>query len=152
LGTGVLLLCYYKLPQIISSIERTKWGKKIKFFIDKIEAFENDTLTTILSLSFLRYTVFIVQYVLLMQVFDVQIPWLDAVWLTCTMFVALAIIPTLPVAEIGLRGELSLQLFGLISNNVLGIVATAAGIWIINLIIPAIAGSLFILGIKLFRK
>jgi hypothetical protein len=124
----------------------------MKFFINRVEDFKQRTLTTILSLSFLRYTVFIVQYVLLMQVFNVQIPWLDAVWLTCTMFVALAIIPTLPVAEIGLRGELSLQLFGLISTNVIGIVATAAGIWVINLIIPAIAGSLFILSIKLFRK
>jgi hypothetical protein len=43
-------------------------------------------------------------------------------------------------------------LFGLLSANTIGILATAAGIWIINLVIPAIAGSLLILGIRLFRN
>jgi hypothetical protein len=31
-------------------------------------------------------------------------------------------------------------------------VATAAGIWLINLIIPALAGSLLILGVRIFSK
>jgi hypothetical protein len=45
-----------------------------------------------------------------------------------------------------------LQLFGLLSTNIAGIAFTAATIWIVNLIIPALAGSLFILGVKLFRS
>jgi hypothetical protein len=68
------------------------------------------------------------------------------------MFLALAIVPTIALAELGLRGQLSIHLFGLFSNNTLGIVLTATGIWLINLIVPALAGSLFILGIKLFRS
>jgi hypothetical protein len=30
--------------------------------------------------------------------------------------------------------------------------ATVAGIWVINLIIPALAGSLLVLGIRIFTK
>lgn len=152
IGTVFLIVTYYNFATLTRWVEKTRFGKKFKFFIEHLEDFDAAVLTRILSLSFIRYSVFIVQYILLMQVFDVNIPWLDAAWLTCSMFLMLAIVPSLPVAEIGLRGELSLQLFGLISSNALGIIATAAGIWLINLIIPAIAGSLFILGVKLFRK
>jgi len=39
-----------------------------------------------------------------------------------------------------------------LSTNHIGIIAAAAGIWIINLIIPAIAGSILILGVRLFQN
>ena len=42
--------------------------------------------------------------------------------------------------------------FGILSVNKLGIIATTAGARFINLILPAVAGSLFITGIKLFRN
>jgi hypothetical protein len=64
----------------------------------------------------------------------------------------LAIVPTIALAELGFRGKVSLLLFGLLSSNHIGIIATAAGIWIINLILPAIAGSIFILGLRFFRN
>jgi hypothetical protein len=68
------------------------------------------------------------------------------------MFLALAIIPTIALAELGVRGKLSIFLFGMFSTNTLGIVLTASTIWLINLVVPALAGSLFILGIKIFRN
>ena len=68
------------------------------------------------------------------------------------MFLALAIVPTIALAELGIRGKLSIYLFGLFSTNTLGIILTASTIWLINLIVPALAGSLFMVGIKLFKK
>jgi hypothetical protein len=47
----------------------------------------------------------------------------------------------------------SLQLLGMFSSNQLGISLTAVSIWFINLIIPAVAGSLLILSIrKIFKN
>jgi hypothetical protein len=37
------------------------------------------------------------------------------------------------------------------SSNALGIIAATAGIWIINLLLPAVAGAVFLLGLRLFR-
>ena len=109
-------------------------------------------LTKILLLSVLRYVVFIVQYVLIMQVFEVGTGVCDTAALVAVMLLVLSIIPTVTLAELGIRGEVSLQLFGLLSTNLLGIVASTGSIWIINLIVPAIAGSIFLLGIRLFRN
>jgi hypothetical protein len=68
------------------------------------------------------------------------------------VFLVLAIIPTFAIAELGIRGEISLKIIGLFSSNTLGILWTTATIWAINLVIPAVAGSLLILGIKIFKN
>jgi hypothetical protein len=147
-----LILFYFRLSWTIKLIEKIPVVSKYAFFIQKLEEFEWKELLKVLALSLLRYSVFIVQYVLLLQVFNVSIGVWQSCWLTMVMFLALAVVPTIALAELGLRGQLSIQLFGLFSNNTLGIVFTATGIWLINLVVPALAGSLFILGIKMFRS
>ena len=52
------------------------------------------------------------------------------------------------IADIGLRGEVGIKIVGLFAANQLGIIFTTITIWFLNLIIPAIIGSLLILGIK----
>jgi len=96
--------------------------------------------------------VFIAQYVLLLQVFAVEASVLNLAIMVSVLFLILTMVPSIALAELGFRGKVSLQLFGLLSANNLGIIAAAAGIWIINLIIPAIAGSVLILGVRLFRN
>ena len=43
-------------------------------------------------------------------------------------------------------------LIGMLSTNTAGIVFTATAIWFINRVFPALAGSLFMLGIKIFKR
>jgi len=44
----------------------------------------------------------------------------------------------------------SLLLFSLVSANKFGIVGAATAIWFINLVIPALAGSLLFVSLKIF--
>ena len=125
---------------------------KYRFMVENLEHINRHDLTRILLLSIVRFCVFIVQYLLMLHIFNVQINTIDAVSTTSVLFLVLAILPTIPMADLGMRGEAGLQLFGILTANKLGIVATTAGIWLVNLIVPAVAGSLFILGIKLFRN
>ena len=81
-----------------------------------------------------------------------DIGWWTAFWLIAVMFLILAVVPTIALAELGVRGKISIFLFSVFSTNTIGIVLTATTIWLINLVVPALAGSLFILGIKLFRS
>ncbi len=148
----ILLLIYFRLSFITRVIEKIPFVAKYAYFIQKLEEFEWPELLKVLCLSLLRYGVFIIQYVLLLQVFEVDISLWNSCQLTFVMFLILAVVPTIALAELGLRGQVGLLLFGLFSNNSLGIVLTASGIWIINLVVPALAGSLFILGKKFFRN
>ena len=58
----------------------------------------------------------------------------------------MAIIPTIAIAELAQRGKVVTAIVGLYSVNELGMTFATAGIWFINLILPAIIGSLLILG------
>ena len=50
-----------------------------------------------------------------------------------------------------IRAKASIELMQLYSTNILGIQTAALGIWIINLVIPALIGSLLILSIKIVK-
>jgi len=152
LGTLVLIVSYFSLAAITRIIERIPFVSKYVFLIHKVTDFNTKELTTILCVSFFRYTVFVLQYLLLLQIFKVDAYWVSLVCLLCVMFLVLAIIPTVALAELGLRGELSILLIGLVSTNTVGILFTATGIWLINRVMPALLGSLFILGVKFFKK
>jgi len=150
MATLVLLLFYYNLSWVTKVMERIPFVARYSFFIQKLEDLHNKELTRILFLSFTRYVVFVLQYLLLLQVFEVDIAWWQAVWLIGVQFLVMAIVPSVALAEVGLRGQVGIALFGLLSKNTLGIIATSAGIWLINLFVPALAGSLLILGIRIF--
>ena len=97
--------------------------------------------------------VFILQYYLMFRVFEVDITWVQGLLGVSVSFLVMAAIPTIALfTDLGLRGEVNLQLLGLFSNNSLGISLTAASIWFINLIVPALVGSLLILSIKRVLK
>jgi len=148
----VVAFIYYRLSWLTTLVEKIPFVYKYKYLIESLETFHWKELTKILALSVIRFIVFIVQYLLMLHIFNVQINWFDAVCTTSVLFLVLAVLPTIPVADLGIRGETGLQLFGILSKNSGGIVFTAAGIWLLNIIIPAIAGSLFVLSIKIFRN
>ena len=152
LGTAILILTYFRLSWLTRLAEKIPFVHKYKFFIESIETFHWKELTRILNLSCIRFAVFVVQYIVVLHMLEVKINVFDAICTTCVLFLLLAIIPTIPFADIGIRGETGRQLFGLLTTDSFGVVATIAVIWFVNIIIPSAAGSLFLLSIKLFKK
>ncbi len=152
LGVLVLILLFFRLSWLIRLLEKIPFVAKYRFVIEHMESLHWRFLTKILLLSTIRYVVIVMQYVMLFGVFNVTIDFLDASALVMVMFLVLMIIPSITMAELGLRGSISLQLFGMLSDNKLGIVAAAVGVWIITQIIPAIIGSIFLLGIRFFSN
>jgi len=152
MGISLFAMAYFKISALIQLVEKIAFLRKYKFFIEKLEDFHWKTLLHILCLSIIRYFVILSQYFLLLQVFDISLFWLDSYAITGVMHLVLGIIPSIAFAELGFRGKVSLLLFGLVTTNTIGIISTVAGIWLINLILPAIAGTLVILGVRLFRN
>lgn len=150
-STLILILFFFRLSWIISLIEKIPAAKKIVQFIEVMDHFNPKLLLRLLSLSFFRYLVFVIQYIFLLQVLQVEIPWATAFYLTSILFLVMAIVPSFAIADLGIRGKFSTELFGYYSSNTVGIIGTTFGIWFINLFIPALLGSLFILSIKIFK-
>ena len=150
LVTGFLLLVYFRLGWIIQWVERIPKTGRFMQHLTVIENLPVRFLLRVVSLSTTRYFVFVIQYILLLQLFKVNIPAWQAFWLISVLYMVLAVLPTITLAELGIRGQVSVLLFGMVSVNTLGIVWAAGAIWVINLVLPALAGSLLFLGIKIF--
>ena len=148
----LLTVIYFKISVIEKLFERGLRNSKYLYLIESLRTFNVQLLLRILLLSFLRYLVFLVQYFLLFLLFDIALPFLIIASVVSVLFLILAVIPSIALVEVGLRGEISLQLMGMFTANVLGVGLTVASIWLINLVVPAIIGSILFLGIKVFKR
>jgi hypothetical protein len=150
--TAVLLLFYLRLGWLVRMLEKIPGLQKIVKHIQVLDEFSNVQLLHILFLSFIRYLVFVLQYVLLLHVMEVQITGWLCFWLISVFYLVMAIAPTFGFIELPVRARASWELLKFYSPNELGIGAAALGIWFINLVIPAILGSLLILSIKIVKE
>ncbi len=147
----ILLLFFFRLSWLVRIVDKILKAGKVVSYINVLEAFTAKLLLRLLSLSFFRYLVFVIQYILLLQVLKVEIFWVDCFWIISTLFLVLAIIPSFAIADLGIRGKFSTELLNIYSSNTIGILGTTFGIWFINLFIPAVVGGILILGIKFFK-
>ncbi len=150
----LFLLIYLRISWLVQLVEKMPGAGKLSRLLTVIDHLPVRILLRVLGWSFLRYVVFLFQYILLLHCFGVTgSAWLlswQAAWLVAIQFLVLAIIPTIALAEIGIRGTLALELFGWISTNPLAIISASVTIWLVNLVLPAVAGSLLIIRIKVF--
>jgi len=145
----LLLLIFFRLDFLVSFLSGISFFKKIIQHISFLNFFNRKILLRILFLSFARYMIFILQYILLLRVLQVEIDFSLSFWLLSVFYLAMAILPTIGFTELPVRATASVLIFGLLSSNTLGIQAAAFGIWIINLVIPAVIGSFFMFSKKI---
>lgn len=148
----IILLFYFRISWLIKIIDKIPQFANYVYYIQPLEEVGTRELAKILLLSALRYVVFVVQYWLIFKLFNVELLTWQLISLVSVLFLVLAVVPTIALAELGIRSKASIALFSIFSTNTLGILMATGAIWVINIIFPAIAGSLFVLGVKLFGK
>jgi hypothetical protein len=148
----VLLLIFFRLDFLIKYLEGISFLKKINQHISFVNSFNRKLLLRILFYSLLRYLVFILQYIFLLQVLQVDIDGFVCFGLLAIFYLTMAILPTIGFTELPVRATTSVLILGLVSANYLGIQTAALGIWLINLVIPSIIGSIYILRTKIYKK
>lgn len=139
LGWIVRLAGWVRLPQ--------KWTRQL-VVPDEMTV---TILLRVLYLSTVRYLVFLCQYILLLDVMQVHTGWWDAFWLITVLYLILAVVPTISLLELGVRGKAGILLFQTLSTNTVGIYAASTGIWLVNLVVPAVAGGVIAIRHKIFN-
>jgi uncharacterized membrane protein YbhN (UPF0104 family) len=147
-----LLLVYFETGVLGKLLERLLYKSRYLYLIQSLRTFGSKLLLQLLVLSFFRYAIFMCQYMLLFYLFDVVVS-VSTIWcVVSVVFLAMAAIPSIALVDVGLRGQINVQLMGLYTVNTLGVVLTSATVWFINLMLPALIGSIFILSIKVFQR
>ena len=141
------VLIYFNLPRIVrrfSSIHIHPLVNKLIRRIHWIGIHSKSTLALSLVLSMVRYAVYTTQFVLLLLAFE---PSMDAGPLfvgVSALYLFHTLIPMPPVADVLARTNLALILWSGTGMNELSISLASLLVWIINLLIPAVLGSVAI--------
>ena len=151
LGTLVFGLVFFRLRWMVDLLIRLPYGDKLAKYATVPGQFDVKILLRLLCIALVRYIVFVLQCVLFLQLMEVEQRYWTAFWLVSVMYWVMAIIPSIAIAELGIRGTIAKTLFAY-SLNTIGILAATFGIWFANLFIPALAGSLLILSIKIKKE
>ena len=145
-----LTYLYFHLSKFIEWTSMIPMLRKVKVYLEIVKRFKRKQLFQILGLSFLRYLVYTIQFIILMRILLVNANFLDLLFTVWLIFWAMAIVPTIAIAEIGIRGETALFFLAPLSSNHFGIVSSSLLLWLFNLIIPALIGCLFVFRMKIY--
>lgn len=152
-SAAILVFCSVFLIGLVVWIY-SKRNKEFLNYKKYIEAFTDSSvseLRVIFGLSLFRYLIFSIQYYLILQFFGVNAGITILFSLIALTFFVTSVIPTFSLTEIAVRSATAVYFFSTISIDSTAIIASSLLLWIINLAIPALIGSVFVLNLKLFK-
>jgi hypothetical protein len=153
LSVTLLLVLYARLEVWIKWLERKPLLAKVKPYFQALCSIETKVLFYVLFLSILRYLVFIIQYGLAFKIFKIYLSPEQVFGSVSVVFMIVAVLPSLAqIAELGIRWEASMGIVGLFSANSVGVFSASFTIWVINLVLPAVIGMVFLWKIRFFRE
>ncbi len=149
----ILFIAYWKFETWIPVIERfnISWLKRLNRYGKLLTRFSFKEQLTVLGISMLRYSIYTAQLLFMIYWMNIDISVVDGMFTSALFFWVVSVVPSLTIIELGERGYVSLYLFQHFSDNAVGILAATVGLWLINLAIPALMGSLLLFRMRLLR-
>ncbi|MAW31411.1 MAG: hypothetical protein CMD15_05960 [Flavobacteriales bacterium] len=147
----LLIMLFLNTSIFTVLLSKFKFLNRFSKYSNVFSFYNSSELLEVLLYSAGRYMIFTAQFFILLNLFSVEVSYINSMILTSTMLFVISIIPTIAITEIGIRGSVALYLFTLVSNNSIGILSATLCLWIINLVIPALIGILFIFTLRFFR-
>lgn len=136
-----LLVLVFRMKLLILIAMKVKWLSKFSDRFDWFLSIDRKELQKVFALAFLRYLIFLFQYYLIVIAFNVAASPLLIVSSISTIYLLTTIIPTSTFSDILLRGAVSLLIFGVFIASEEVILLITATIWLINIVIPSLMGS-----------
>lgn len=144
------LILYFNVKWINRWVSRIGFMRRFQRFFFILTRYRTRELVVVFLNSLARFAIFTSQYCLLMLVILPELDFLPMVLLIFILFFVQAALPTLDLFDFGVRSVTASYLYGHITDQEIAVMAVASCIWFVNLILPAILGSVFVLKINFF--
>ncbi|SKB80310.1 lysylphosphatidylglycerol synthase domain-containing protein [Daejeonella lutea] len=144
------LLFYFNIQVIDGLLAKVKFIKPFRRFFSILAKYKKADLLRILLYSLARFTVFTIQYCLIIHLLIPEMSIFSMVLMLFIFFFIQSALPSLDIFDIGVRALTATYFFGFLTNQEVAIMAATASIWLVNLIIPAVLGSVFVLKLNFF--
>lgn len=143
----ILLFLFYYPNIIIKNINKVKFIKKYENTYGFLNEFNKNERTTIILMSLFRYSIFIMQFYLLLIAFNFNISLLETLCFSGLLYLFTTLIPSPFMGNLGTRELISVLLLKNYDNPDI-VLFVSILIWIINIIIPSILGSFVLISYK----
>ena len=153
MGLCVMLVVLFLNTRLLTII--LNWlpiPDKYRHYAEVFQYHSSQTLAKVFLASLGRYVIFTYQFILLLQVFDVDVGYANALMMISMTYFVMTAVPTIAITELGVRGSVAVYFIGMLSNNVSSIFMASSLLWLINLAVPALVGVVFIFQLRFFRK
>ena len=127
-------------------------GYTIQDFILKINSIPTKIHQKNILLGFARYMVFTHQYYFLLLAFDVKVSYILLISTITTVYFLASVIPSFQFLDFALKGSLAIYFFNVLGVNSWVIFFITALMWFLNVAIPVILGSFYVLTFKLSEE
>ena len=125
--------------------------KQITKVFKLIKKYDRKLFAKVVAIAFIRYIVFALQFFLLLQLFsNFSLP-VYTIALIPIAYVMQSVAPVPAISDIGVRVFVTTLLFGsLLSDN--AILHAVTGLWFINLILPGLIGTIYLVSSTVRNK
>lgn len=139
----IVSFLFFNLKTFVRISLKIEFMRKISNSLKVLTEYSRIELFTLLLYSSSKYFIFLIQFYILLLFFDINIQINYAFMAISLTYLLNSIIPSVTLSEIGVRGSAAIFFLGMFSENSPGILYSSVLLWIINLAVPAIIGSLF---------
>jgi len=123
-------------------------GYSIEKLIQKINEIPKPIHRKNILLGILRYLVFSHQYYFLFLAFDVDMPYWTLISTIAVVYFLASSLPTFQFLDFAVKGSVAVYFFGILHVNEWIVVFISTLMWFLNVVLPVIAGSYFVLNFK----
>ncbi|MBN9283632.1 MULTISPECIES: hypothetical protein [unclassified Flavobacterium] len=142
---GLLLLLF----GILFSVKKiTIKGYSIEKLIHKINEIPKKVHRKNILLAVARYLVFSHQYYFLFLLFDVDLSYFLLIATITSVYFLASSLPTFQFLDFAVKGSVAVYFFGLLGVNEWIVVFISTLMWFLNVVLPVIIGSYFVLNFK----
>lgn len=147
---SVFMVLYFNVRWVNTLVSRIGFMRKLHRFFEVLNRYDRRELLTVFGYSLTRFVIFTSQYAILMLVLLPEIPFFPMLWMIFILFFVQSTLPSLDLFDFGIRSVTASYLYSYIIDQDIAIMAIVSCIWFVNLILPAIIGSVFVLKINFF--
>ncbi len=134
---------------VLFSLKKIKIkGYSIEKLIHKINEIPKQVHQRNIFLGTLRYIVFSHQYYFLFLAFDVDLPYFTLIATISVVYFLASSLPTFQFLDFAVKGSVAIYFFGILGVNEWIVVFISTLMWFLNVVLPVIIGSYFVLNFK----
>lgn len=141
---------YFNIRWLNNLLLSIDFFKRFRQILGVLTRYRKRALLKVFLYSFSRFAVFTSQYCIVITMLIPELHIFDICMMVFILFFVQSALPSLDLVDVGVRSLTATYFFSYITHQEVAIIAATACIWLTNLVLPAIIGTVFVFKLNFF--